>query len=57
MGIQMTKMHLPPSGGADGDRSSPSLLRAGSIFLEATKHKSEGGAMVGSAGGVSVPFL
>jgi hypothetical protein len=42
MGVQMTKMNLPPSGGADGDRSSPSLLRAGLIFLKAAKHKSEG---------------
>jgi hypothetical protein len=43
MSVRMTKMHLRPSGGADGDRSSPSLLRAGLIFLEAAKHKSEGG--------------
>jgi hypothetical protein len=47
MGVQMTKMHLLPSGGADGDRSSPSLLRAGPIFLEAAKHKSEGGGSDG----------
>jgi hypothetical protein len=57
MRVQMTKMHLPPRGGADGDRSLPSLLRAGPIFLEAAKHKIEGGRCGGECWWAVVPSL
>jgi hypothetical protein len=57
MDVSMTKIHLPPSDGANEDRSSPSLLQAGPIFLEAAKDKSEGGGCGGEwCWGVG-PFL
>jgi hypothetical protein len=57
MGFQMIKMHLPLSSGVDIDQSSLSLLRADLVFLEAAKHKSEGGGCGGECWWGVSPFF